>query len=109
MATTALGGKIVFMHKWDKEEAALIIKRERITSAGGVPSMIMDLLESSLEPGAGAGNSLEALSCGGAPSAETMPREVAKRFGIEAYVPFFLSYISVCVFGGVRDWRMGES
>ncbi|KAL5500943.1 hypothetical protein ACEPAH_9330 [Sanghuangporus vaninii] len=79
MSSTALGGKIAFMHKWDKEEAALIIKRERLTSAGGVPSMIMDLIESSLDS---AGNSsLESLSCGGAPSAETMPREVARRFG----------------------------
>ncbi|KAL5512438.1 hypothetical protein ACEPAG_3430 [Sanghuangporus baumii] len=81
MSSTALGGKIAFMHKWDKEEAALIIKRERLTSAGGVPSMIMDLMESSLDK---AGNStLESLSCGGAPSAETMPREVVRRFGAE--------------------------
>ncbi|KAL5480310.1 hypothetical protein ACEPAI_1580 [Sanghuangporus weigelae] len=79
MSSTALGGKIAFMHKWDKEEAALIIKRERLTSAGGVPSMIMDLIESSLDK---AGySSLESLSCGGAPSAETMPREVVRRFG----------------------------
>ncbi|OCB89617.1 long-chain-fatty-acid-CoA ligase [Sanghuangporus baumii] len=79
MSSTALGGKIAFMHKWDKEEAALLIKRECLTSAGGVPSMIMDLIESSLDS---AGNSfLESLACGGAPSAETMPREVARRFG----------------------------
>ena len=74
---------MAFMHKWDKEEAALIIKRERLTSAGGVPSMVMDLIESSLEAG---GSSLESLNCGGAPSAETMPREVVRRFGIESYV-----------------------
>ncbi|EJD00631.1 long-chain-fatty-acid-CoA ligase [Fomitiporia mediterranea MF3/22] len=87
MTSTALGGKIVFMHKWDKEEAARIIKRERLTNAGGVPSMIMDLIESSLDSDA-----LENLSCGGAPSAETMPKEVKRRFkGVESGQGYGLS------------------
>ncbi|KAH8113106.1 long-chain-fatty-acid-CoA ligase [Phellopilus nigrolimitatus] len=75
MASTAQGAKVAFIRKWDKEEAARIIVRERLTNAGGVPSMILDLIESSLEPSV-----LETLSCGGAPSSETMPKEVLRRF-----------------------------
>ncbi|KAI5121730.1 hypothetical protein M0805_009023 [Coniferiporia weirii] len=75
MTGTALGAKIVLTRKWDKEEAARIIVKERITSAGGVPSVIMDLIETSLEPTA-----LETLSCGGASTSEAMPRDVYKRF-----------------------------
>lgn len=62
-----------------------------MTNAGGVPSMIMDLLESSLlreldQDGSGEKkNPLESLACGGAPSAETMPGEVSRKFaGVDA-------------------------
>ncbi|KLO12121.1 acetyl-CoA synthetase-like protein [Schizopora paradoxa] len=72
---TATGGKIVFMRKWDKNEAARLIMAENLTHAGGVPSMIMDLLETNLKS-----DKLENLSCGGAPSAETMPDDVLQRF-----------------------------
>lgn len=68
--------------------AARIIKRENITAAGGVPSMVMDLIESSLDSDA-----LESLGCGGAPSAETMPKEVQRRFkNVESYV--LLAYLN---------------
>ncbi|PAV15027.1 long-chain-fatty-acid- ligase [Pyrrhoderma noxium] len=75
MISTALGAKIVLIRKWNKDEAARLIVREGITNAGGVPSMVMDLLDSDL-----ASNTLEALSYGGAPSAETMPKDVHVRF-----------------------------
>jgi len=63
------------MRKWEKNEAARLIMAEKLTHAGGVPSMIMDLLETNLKS-----DTLEGLSCGGAPSAETMPDDVSKRF-----------------------------
>ena len=64
--------------------AARVILRERVTNAGGVPSMIMDLLESPVLASSGQ-SPLESLACGGAPSAETMPDEVARKFtGVDA-------------------------
>lgn len=89
MAATALGGKIVLMHKWDKDEAAHLIRRERVTTAGGVPSMVMDILEttlskSSLSPDE-APLALEHLACGGAPAPGGMPSEVVRMFrGVSA-------------------------
>ncbi len=59
----------------EKNEAARLIVAENLTHAGGVPSMIMDLLETNLKS-----DTLENLSSGGAPSAETMPDDISKRF-----------------------------
>jgi len=40
------GGTLVFMRRWDPEEALEIIERERIAAFGGVPTMLWDLLQS---------------------------------------------------------------
>src|SRR5271167_3119866 len=39
------GGKIVTMRKWDAELAMRLIERERINSAGGVPTIAWQLIE----------------------------------------------------------------
>lgn len=104
------------MRKWDKDDgiynfsrhgsqlslifflilAARIIVKERVTTAGGVPSMVMDLIETSMEI-----NYLETLSCGGAPASDTMPRDVLKRFRktVDACVPLvpILSVANGCM------------
>jgi long-chain acyl-CoA synthetase len=41
----AFGGKLVLMHKWDPERALELIEREAVTSMGGVPAMVWQLLE----------------------------------------------------------------
>ena len=41
----AAGGKLVFMHKWDPELAMQLIEHERVTGAGGVPTIAWQLLE----------------------------------------------------------------
>ena len=41
----AHGVKIVTMRKWDPELALRLIERERITSAGGVPTIAWQLIE----------------------------------------------------------------
>ena len=41
----AQGAKIVMMRKWDAELALKLIERERINSAGGVPTIVWQLLE----------------------------------------------------------------
>jgi steroid-24-oyl-CoA synthetase len=43
-ATTAAGGKIVLMYRWDAGEALKLIERERVTSVGGVPVMARELI-----------------------------------------------------------------
>jgi steroid-24-oyl-CoA synthetase len=62
------GAKLVFMHKWDPEHAMQLIARERINSAGGVPTIAWQLLE---HPAFGQYDlsSLESISYGGAPAA----------------------------------------
>src|SRR3954465_11615164 len=46
VANTAAGGKIVILHKWDAERALELIEREKVTTFGGVPSMVWQVLES---------------------------------------------------------------
>jgi len=43
-ATTAAGGKMVLMYKWDAGEALRLIARERVTAMSGVPVMSRELL-----------------------------------------------------------------
>lgn len=43
-ATTAQGGAIVLMYRWDAGEALRIIERERVTTIGGVPVMARELI-----------------------------------------------------------------
>ena len=43
-ATTAAGGTIVLMHRWDAGAALRIIEKERVTSIGGVPVMARELI-----------------------------------------------------------------
>lgn len=46
LSMTALGGCLVLMHKWDPERALELIERERVTSFGGVPTMVWQVVES---------------------------------------------------------------
>ena len=43
--TVASGAKIVLMRKWDVELAMQLIEREKINSAGGVPTIAWQLIE----------------------------------------------------------------
>ena len=45
VANLFFGGKIVMMHKWDAERALELIERERITTFGGVPAMVWQVLD----------------------------------------------------------------
>ncbi len=75
----AAGGKLVFMHKWDPELAMQLIERERITGAGGVPTIAWQLLE---HPALGKYDlsSLETIGYGGAPAAAELARRVKEKF-----------------------------
>ena len=73
------GLKIVTMRKWDAELALRLIEQERITSAGGVPTIAWQLIE---HPRVGEYDlsSLEGLSYGGAPAPGELVRRIKQRF-----------------------------
>jgi long-chain acyl-CoA synthetase len=79
VGNTALGGKLVMMHRWDPERALELIERERLTSFGGVPSMVWQVLES---PDFSRRDLSSVLSVGygGAPAAPELVRRIKQEF-----------------------------
>ena len=73
------GNKIVLMHKWDAERAMQLIEAEKITNAGGVPTIAWQLIE---HPNRSKYDlsSLEGISYGGAPSAPELVRKIVETF-----------------------------
>jgi long-chain acyl-CoA synthetase len=71
----ASGTKLCLMRKFEPEAAMKVIERERVTSAGGVPTIAWQLLE---HPSRGNYDlsSLETVSYGGAPSAPELVRKI---------------------------------
>ena len=80
VANLAYGGKIVIMHKWDPERALELIERERVTTFGGVPAMVWQVLESPQFEKRDI-SSVRSIGYGGAPA----PPELVRR--IEAMFP----------------------
>jgi long-chain acyl-CoA synthetase len=76
---TAMGAKLVMMHKWQPERALELIERERVTSFGGVPAMVWQVLES---PAFGTRDtsSVLAVGYGGAPAAPELVRRIKQVF-----------------------------
>jgi len=75
MLATLNGMKIVLTRKWQPEEAASLIKAENVTVAGGVPTMVSDIVESSL-----VGYPLEGLLFGGSPAPPSLVPRAQKAF-----------------------------
>ena len=73
------GAKLALMHKWDVLAAMALIERERLTGAGGVPTIAWQILEHP-ERGRFDLSSLESVSYGGAPSAPELVRQIARQF-----------------------------
>ena len=73
------GAKIVLMHKWDAELAMQLIERERLTGAGGVPTIAWQLIEHPNREKYDL-SSLEGVSYGGAPSAPELVRKIREAF-----------------------------
>jgi long-chain acyl-CoA synthetase len=69
------GAKIVMQRKFDAGEALALIERERITSAGGVPTIAWQLLTHPDRANYDI-SSLESISYGGAPSAPELVRQI---------------------------------
>jgi long-chain acyl-CoA synthetase len=81
--TLAAGSKLVLMHRWDAERAMQLIERERVTHAGGVPTIAWQIVE---HPNRAKYDlsSLESVSYGGAPAASELVRRLREVFPLSA-------------------------
>ena len=77
--TLVAGGKIVLMRKWDAELAMQLIEREKVSQAGGVPTIAWQLIEHPARSKYDL-SSLESVSYGGAPSAPELVRKIVETF-----------------------------
>ncbi|KAJ7576812.1 hypothetical protein C8J56DRAFT_971681 [Mycena floridula] len=66
MIATMNGMKAILIRKWVPEEVAKLIKAEGVTAAGGVPSMVVDIVEHLTN------HPLETFAFGGAPAPKTL-------------------------------------
>nr|WP_183213658.1 class I adenylate-forming enzyme family protein [Brevundimonas variabilis] len=73
------GSKLAMMRKWDPVQAFALIERERLASAGGVPTIAWQLLEHPARDDHDL-SSLVALGWGGAPSAPELVRRIREVF-----------------------------
>ena len=81
--TLHTGGKLVLMHHWDPERAMQLIERERVTSAGGVPTIAWQIIEHPARPAYDL-SSLESMAYGGAPAAPELVRRIREVFPTSA-------------------------
>ena len=79
LGSTSFGGKLVMMHKWDPERALELIERERITTFGGVPAMVWQVLESP-DFAKRDISSVKSIGYGGAPAPPELVRRIDQLF-----------------------------
>jgi long-chain acyl-CoA synthetase len=72
----AAGGKLILMRKFDAEEALALIARERVTVTGGVPAVVLSLLEQADGHDL---SSLELVTFGGAPCPVSLAGDIRAR------------------------------
>jgi acyl-CoA synthetase (AMP-forming)/AMP-acid ligase II len=80
MGAIAGGSTLVFMRKWDPEQAMAIIEREKVNATGGVPTIAWQLLEHPARASYDL-SSLETIAYGGAPSAPELVKRIFQEFG----------------------------
>ncbi len=81
VSNVAAGGKIVMMHHFDPERALELIEREKIGTFGGVPAMVMQVLDS---PNFSKFDttSVRGVSYGGAPAPPDLVRRIREAWPI---------------------------
>jgi steroid-24-oyl-CoA synthetase len=79
VANLAFGGKIVLMYKWDPGRALELIERERITTFGGVPAMVWQVLDHP-DFATRDTSSVQSIGYGGAPAAPELVRRIEQMF-----------------------------
>lgn len=80
LGTILSGSSLVFMRKWDALEAFALIEKEKITAAGGVPTIAWQLLEHP-ERHRFDLSSLDSIGYGGAPAAPELVKRIYEEFG----------------------------
>ena len=75
----ATGAKIVMMRRFEPARAMQLIERERVTVAGGVPTIAWQIIEHPDRPKYDL-SSLEAISYGGAPASSELVRRIVEVF-----------------------------
>ncbi|MHB8330049.1 MAG: class I adenylate-forming enzyme family protein, partial [Acidimicrobiales bacterium] len=83
VANTAAGNKLVMMHHWNPERALELIERERITTFGGVPAMVMQVIDSPRFATSDT-SSVRAVAYGGAPAPPDLVRRIKEHFPVSA-------------------------
>jgi len=79
IGSTIQGAKLVFMRRWDAEEAIRLIERERLHSFGGVPSMPLQVIESPIFPHHDT-STIRAVLFGGAPPSPELAARIRAVF-----------------------------
>jgi long-chain acyl-CoA synthetase len=79
VSNTAAGGKLVMMHHFDPERALELIEREHITIFGGVPTMVMQVIDSP-DFAKRDTSSVQSISYGGAPCPPDLVRRIKQHF-----------------------------
>jgi long-chain acyl-CoA synthetase len=79
VTNTAAGGKLVMMHHFDPERALELIERERISIFGGVPAMVMQVIDSPAFAKTDT-SSVRSISYGGAPAPPDLVRRIKQHF-----------------------------
>ncbi len=77
----AAGGKIIMMHHFDAERALELIERERIGTFGGVPAMVMQVLDSPNFSKYDT-SSIRGVSYGGAPAPPDLVRRIREAWPV---------------------------
>jgi long-chain acyl-CoA synthetase len=75
----AFGTKLVLMYRWNPERALELIERERISSFGGVPTMVWQVLESP-DFDKRDTSSVVSIGYGGAPAPTELVRRIEQHF-----------------------------
>jgi long-chain acyl-CoA synthetase len=79
VTNTAAGGKLVMMHHFNPERALELIERERVTIFGGVPTMVMQVIDSP-DFAKRDVTSVKSISYGGAPCPPDLVRRITEHF-----------------------------
>jgi long-chain acyl-CoA synthetase len=83
VTNTAAGGKLVMMHHFDPERALELIEREQVTTFGGVPAMVMQVLDSPDFTKRDT-SSIVSIAYGGAPAPPELVRRIQEHFPLGA-------------------------
>jgi long-chain acyl-CoA synthetase len=79
VSNAAAGGKLVMMHHFDPDRALELIEREHITIFGGVPAMVMQVIDSPNFSKRDT-SSVRSISYGGAPCPPDLVRRIKQHF-----------------------------